>query len=461
MKKLIILSFILLSVSSPLSGYTADNDPYKSISENIVESYNKGDSKAFSKYFNKEVNGSLSEDKINGLIQSLKSELGNIKSIKSSKKVSDNSFLYTLEFEKGNLDLILAFDKDNKISGILFQSPQPEIKYPEINKNTTIEEIVNPYITQKDNMGLAVGIIDNNQSKEYFFGKTAKNKGKPDKNTLFEIGSITKVFTTTALAKMVVDKKVNLNDNLDKFISSPNYNGKKIKLVDLATHRSSLPKVPDDMFKDIADPLNPYANYSKEQMYKFIKEYKLNRAPGTSYDYSNLGMGVLGDVLAGLEKKDYNTFITDKIFKPLKMNNTTLSPSRLQLKNSAIGHYVGEPVIMWDFASMAGAGAIKSDITDMLKFLKANIDLKNSSLKDAMILAHKPINKEAGFQMGLGWHISQLNNDSIIWHNGATGGFTSFLGFSKNKNKGVVVLSNSNMSVDTLSMLILKKLELE
>ena len=196
-------------------------------------------------------------------------------------------------------------------------------------------------------------------------------------------------------------------------------------------------------------------------MYDYLKNYKLTKEPGTSFEYSNFGMGILGDILANKEKKDYYNFINDTVLKPLGMINTTTKLSRLQIKNSAIGHDIsGVPVIMWDFKSMEGAGAIKSNIKDMLKFLKANIYLKDPLLKEAMKLAQTSIYKDKFEEVGMGWNINKVSNDTIIWHNGGTGGFKSFLGFSKKKKTGVVILSNSSGSVDQLASLILKKLSL-
>lgn len=464
MKK-IMSAFISISVFLGSNVYSQDNnlDIYQSKSKNIIDSYNKNDTKGFSSSFNKDLLNVLPESKINEVINSLKLELGEIKNIGEPKLVSESTIMQLLTFEKGKLNLILSFDKENKISGILFKEQSLEIKYPEITKSTSIDDIVKPYIEQKENVGLAVGIINSDgKIGEYYYGKTARNKVKPDSNTLFEIGSITKVFTTTALAKLVVDKKVNLSDELNKFTNSPDYQGKKIQLVNLATHTSGLPRLPMEFMASKADPLNPYSEFTSQQMYSSLANYKLTRAPGINYEYSNFAMGILGDVLAAEEKTDYENLIKNIIIEPLDMKNTGIKLSRTQIKNMSTGHDTsGRPVLMWDFASMGAAGAIKSNVPDMLKFLRANINLDNSLLKDAMKLAQTSVFKENNIELGLGWHINKFENDNLIWHNGGTGGYRSFLGFLKNNKTGVIVLSNSANDVDQIGSLIIKKLNLD
>lgn len=464
MKK-IILALITFSVigNSNISLAQENNiDDYNIIGQKIIKSYKNKDYKAFSESFNKDLSNFLSQDKIKEVIESLKSELGEIINIEDVVILDSKNILYPLTFEKGKLNLILSFDNQNKVSGILFKEPNLVIKYPNVNEKTTIDEIVEPYMDKKENMGLAIGIIDSkNNIIEHYYGKVASNKQKPDSNTLFEIGSITKVFTTTSLAKLTVEGKIKLSDYLDSFVKAPNFNGHKILLENLATQTSGLPRLPSDLLNTKVDPLNPYSEYTREQMYNSLKNYKLTRKPGESYEYSNFAMGILGDVLSTIEKKDYDSFIKDEILIPLNMKDTGVNLSRFQLKNMAKPHNnKDEPVLMWDFKSMEGAGAIKSNIADMIKFLNANINL-NTSLKSSFDLAQKTHFKNESVEIGLGWHKNNFNGDVLIWHNGGTGGFSSFLGFLKNKKVGVIVLSNSANSVDDIGSLIIKRLILD
>lgn len=460
MKKILSLAICLtLNVSSIAYAENNSMDKYKDISNKIIESYNIKDYKNFTQFFNEKLSKSLPEDKAKEFIEAFKGQFGNIKEVGELQILSENAILYPLTFDRGKFNLMLTFDKEDKISEIFFQ---PINKYPKITEKTTIDQIANPYIAEKINMGLVIGIVKaNGQVQEFYYGKTAENKEKPNAETIFEIGSLTKVFTTTALAKMVIDKKVSLNDDIDKYVQAPNYNGTKIKLINLANHTSGLPRIPTDLLTETTDPMNPYADYSRNNMYDYLKNYKLTQKPGTNYDYSNLGTGLLGDILATNQKKDYENFIQDTILKPLAMKNTTTNLSRFQIKNSATGHDTGAPVIMWDFESMGAAGALKSTIKDMMIFIKANMELKNPELKEAMKLAQKSTYKGAGSDVGLGWNISQINKNNVIWHNGGTGGFRSFLGFIKDKNVGVVVLSNSTSDVDDIGVLTLEKLSLE
>ncbi|MFN8575429.1 MAG: serine hydrolase [Candidatus Sericytochromatia bacterium] len=465
MKK-IIISFITLSsigFNNISLAQENDLDTYKKVGESVIESYKNKDYRKFSKDFNKDLSEALKESKVKQVIDYFKSDLGEISKVGELIVLDSSTIVYPLTFAKGSLNLVLSFDKNKKLSGILFKEPSLLIQYPKITDKTTIDEIANAYIGHKENMGLAIGTIDSNgKINEYYYGRKAKNKSKPDSNTLFEIGSITKVFTTTTFAKMALDKKVNLTDDIDKYTKSPNFENTKIKLQDLATHTSGLPRLPENLNLDKVDPLNPYSEYTRDEMYKALGDYKLSKKPNTVYEYSNFAMGILGDILATKEKKDYETLIKDEILKPLNMNNTSINLSRTQIFNMATPHdEKGEPVSMWTFKTLEGAGAIKSNIPDMLKFLKSNIYLDNSTLKNSMELAQETKFKSNVVEVGLGWHKNKLKSDYLIWHNGGTGGFRSFLGFLKNKKVGVIVLSNSGNGVDDLSHLILERLSLD
>lgn len=452
---------LILILTGP--SYSKENDYnfYNTVSTQLIDSYTRNDYKNFSKSFNSPLLKFLTKEKFNDIIKSLKHQMGEVNKIGELNVINSNTVIYPVYFEKGILNMILTFDDKNKLSGLSFQEPEKIVVYPKITKDISIDNIVDPYI--KNNMGLGIGTIDSNGDvKEYYYGKEGINNNIPNSNTLFEIGSITKVFTTITLADLHLKKKVSLKDNLDKYVKASNYKGNKIILENLATHTSGIPRLPENLLNDTSiDILNPYSKYTSEKMYKALENYNIQIKPGTKYEYSNFAMGVLGDILALSEKTDYESLINRTILKPLSMNNTSVNLSKTNIMKMAKPYNNKlEQVSFWDFQSMQGAGALKSNIPDMLKFLKANIDL-NTSLKDAMSLSHKTFYQDKNFDMGLGWHKSKFNNDTLIWHNGGTGGFTSFIGFLEKKKVGVVVFSNTTNSVDELSTLILKKLSIQ
>ncbi len=308
------------------------------------------------------------------------------------------------------------------------------------------------------NQSIVVGIIDEKGTRFTSYGKIDKiNAAKnSDENTVFEIGSITKVFTGILLAQAVKRGEVNLNDPISKFlpktVKTPTRNGKEITLLDLATHTSALPRLPDNLAPK--DMRNPYADYTVEQMYDFLSKYTLTRDIGAVYEYSNLGVGLLGHILSLRTKMSYEDLVKKRILKPLGMKDTTITLSSALRSRTAQGFTEnGEAASLWDLPTLAGAGALRSTAKDMAKFVAANLNLTKTNLAEAFVIAQKP-QRDAGAKMkiGLNWHILPGSTGEIIWHNGGTGGFRSFVGFSPTQKRGVVILTNSTESVDDIGV---------
>jgi serine-type D-Ala-D-Ala carboxypeptidase/endopeptidase len=307
----------------------------------------------------------------------------------------------------------------------------------------------------KKGVGIVVGLVDEKGTRIVSYGKTDQNSEQTvNGDSVFEIGSVTKVFTATLLSDMVERGEVRLNDPISKFlpksVKTPTRNDKEITLLDLSTQTSGLPSLPDNMAPKNA--LNPYADYSVEQMYKFLSSYKLTRDIGSKYEYSNLGVGLLGHILALRAGMDYETLVRTRILQPLKMNTGIKLTAEMQARLAA-GHDASlKPAANWDLPTLAGAGALRSTVNDMLKFIAANLGLQKSPLLAAMQLAHQSRHDTgiADLEIGLNWHILKKFDSVIVWHNGGTGGYRSFIGFDPKQRKGVVVLSNSFNEVDDI-----------
>lgn len=303
---------------------------------------------------------------------------------------------------------------------------------------------------QKQGVGIAVGIIDPS-------GRRTVAYGPVDANTVFEIGSVTKVFTSLLLADAVQRGEVSLTDPVSKFlppnVKMPERGGKKITLIDLATHTSGLPQFPSNIHpKDLS---NPYADYTVAQLYEFLSSYELTRDIGSEYGYSSLGGGLLGHVLARRAGTDYETLLRHRVLDPLGMKRTGITQA-----TTTAGHNAAlQPVANWDLPTLAGAGALRSTVNDMLTFLAANIGLEKSPLSKAMT-SMTAVRRPTGvpnLEIALGWHISTLDGQEIVWHNGGTGGYRSWIGFDPKSRTGVVVLSNTstNAGVDDIGMHLL------
>lgn len=306
---------------------------------------------------------------------------------------------------------------------------------------------------QHQSVGIVVGVIGPEGRRVISYGHLAKGDSRPlNGDTVFEIGSATKVFTSLLLANMVQHGQVALDDPVAKYlpptVKMPEHNGRSITLVDLATHTSGLPRLPSNMHP--ADPNNPYADYTVKQLYEFLSGYQLTRDPGSRYEYSNLGGGLLGHVLARRAGKDYETLVRSEICAPLGMKSTAITLTPEMKERLAVGHNAAlEPVENWDVGVLAGAGGLRSTANDLLTFLAANLGSTKSPLQPAMaaMLKTRRPTGISGLEVALGWHIFTGNGREIIWHNGGTGGYRSFMGFDPSTRTGVVALSNAETPV--------------
>jgi D-alanyl-D-alanine-carboxypeptidase/D-alanyl-D-alanine-endopeptidase len=316
--------------------------------------------------------------------------------------------------------------------------------------------------TTADRVGIVIGVIEPAGRRVIAVGSAGENRGAVDGNTVFEIGSITKVFTSLLLADMVERGEVALDDPVAKYLPSdvkmPERSGRAITLEDLARHRSALPRLPTNL-NEGADPQNPYAHYSVKQLYTFLSGYELPRDIGAEFEYSNLGGGLLGHVLALRTGTDYETLVRTRICLPLGMQNTAISLSPDMKSRLAEGHNGQfEPAQNWDLPTLAGAGALRSTATDMLSFLAAQLAYEDKGLASAIAASRSTwIPAGPGMEIALGWLKRPKKESEIIWHNGGTGGFRSFAGFGPKARTGLVVLTNVStlVGVDDLGFHLL------
>ncbi len=344
---------------------------------------------------------------------------------------------------------VLAF------AGCAKEEPGPQQHFP---SDTAIQALIQSRVDEKRAVGIVVGVMETDGSTRIFAAGQAGPDAQPlGERSVFEIGSITKVFTATLLADMVATGKVAYDDPVAKFlpegeVSMPARDRKEITLLDLATHRSALPRMPDNFTP--ADASNPYADSTVEQMYEFLSNHELRRDIGAEAEYSNLGVGLLGHVLARVNGSSYEELVRKRILDPLGMSNTAITLSddmRLWLVK---GHdQAGNVVSNWDIPTLAGAGALRSDVNDMLKFIAANTGSAGSPLEEAMRDSHNVRASLSGnMDIGLSWVIMTAGDDKLIWHNGGTGGYHAFAGFDPDRGVGAVVLTNSSHDTDDIGL---------
>ncbi|MBC9880315.1 serine hydrolase [Bradyrhizobium sp. INPA01-394B] len=298
-------------------------------------------------------------------------------------------------------------------------------------------------------VGLVVGVIDQDGHRIIGYGKVDKGDHRiPDGDTLFEIGSVTKTFTSLLLADMAERGEISLHDPAAKHlpvgVTLPTRGGKQITLFDLATHTSGLPAMPSNF--DPGDLANPFGDYSIDRLYQFVTSHVLSRDIGTTYQYSNLGVGLLGHILELRTGLDYETLVRQRITGPLGMASTAINLPPALTARLARGHDQGlRPVRNWTLAALAGAGALRSTANDLVRFMAAELGFVEISLGRAMSAQLRPRRPTdtKNMETALGWFVVKTPTREVAFHGGGTAGYQSFLGIDLARRMGVVVLGNA------------------
>ncbi|WP_422987282.1 serine hydrolase domain-containing protein [Undibacterium sp. Ji50W] len=306
--------------------------------------------------------------------------------------------------------------------------------------------------TDRKGVGIVVGIVDEKGSRVISYGYANLAERRPvDADTLFEIGSITNAFTGVAMMDMAEKSEIRLKDPLATYLPGsvrvPNYDEKKITLADLSSHRSGLPAMPTNSGND-----NPYAGFTANKAYEFLSSYDMKYDVGTRFAYSSFGNGLLGLALSQRAGTDYETLIKSRVSTPLGMTATAVNLNADMQKRMATGYsskvqFSVAPA--WNFTSFEGAGGLHSSANDMLKFLAANMDKTKTALNGTM--QKLQLQFEPGNRLLLVW--GGYNNkfdSSILGLEGKTGGYSSYIAFDKKAGKGVVILSNADVSVSDI-----------
>lgn len=301
---------------------------------------------------------------------------------------------------------------------------------------------------EKRATGMAVGIIESGRRRIIVYGKQDSGDTPPvAANTLFEIGSVTKIFTALLLADMVHRKELRFDDPVDRYLpsgfSTPQRNGRAITLADLATHTSGLPYFPFSVITT-PNPLDALAHFTTSDLRSWLADLTLTRDPGAQWEYSNLGYGILGMALANRAGTTYEALLNSRIIDPLNLTDTTLHPIGEASQRLATGHDSRlEPVAPIDLGIFAAAGALRSSAADMLSFLIAIMPDSRSSLEASaqLLLSIRRPAPAAGGEQALGWDVV-TGAAPFFAKDGVTVGQTATIVLDPGKRTGAVVLSN-------------------
>jgi D-alanyl-D-alanine-carboxypeptidase/D-alanyl-D-alanine-endopeptidase len=306
--------------------------------------------------------------------------------------------------------------------------------------------------------GIVFGILEPDGSTRILHEGSAGEGARPlGPRTVFEIGSINKTFTGTILADMANKGEVALDDPVQKYLPDsvrvPTRNGRQITLLDLATHRSGLPRMPSNFIP--ARTGNPYASYDLATIYAFLNGHELRRDIGAEFEYSNLGVGLLGHALGRAAGKEYRELVRERILEPLGMRSTSYFREGDVGAWHAQGYTErGDAAPFWDAGeAIAGAGGLRSSMEDMMIYLRAQLSPPDNDLGRAIRRAQQVHHRFAsGETFGLNWAIRTPDGRTVISHGGGTGGFNTTIAFDPERRTGFVMLTNTNGFDDDLGM---------
>jgi len=332
----------------------------------------------------------------------------------------------------------------------------------ELPSNDDVLEILHERLDEGRAVGFVVGLYESGKSPRFVTAGEPGEGARPfSDRSVFEIASITKVLTAKLLMEMAERGEVYLTDPVSKYLPEevhmPSPDGREITFLDLVTHRAGFPVLPGNL--EPADRANPYVDYTIEKLYEFLSEFNIKKEIGTEFEYSNVGFGLLGHVLTLVADKEFEDLLRERILDPLGMTNTGIKPEGEAREWIVKGHDAdGVEVTPIDIPpSLIGAGGFRSDVRDMLQFLAVNIEEPDSELRKILHTMHEPQGEVVPGQMsvGIGWLIRYAGDSRIIWHNGATGYFHSFIGFDPDRKVGVVILANSAHNPDDIGFHLL------
>ncbi len=292
-------------------------------------------------------------------------------------------------------------------------------------------------------VGMVVGLVRGDQ-------ELIVSRGPVSPDGVFDVGSITKLFTALLLADMASRGEVGLDDPVEQFlpagVRAPKWRGKGITLLDLATHTSGLPRLPRNLLlRATLHGSDPYRGYAVEDLQRGLAAVRLRRAPGSAYRYSNFGFAVLGHALASAAGASYEELVVDRVCRKLGLGETMFEVSADVGRRRETGHAGRRrPVRDWDLAAFAPAGGLRSTVGDMVRFLQANVDPARTEMPAALADAQRPRRPiGANEEIGLAWHLRRDDGTTVAWHNGGTGGFGGFVATARRPGTGVAVLYNS------------------
>lgn len=340
----------------------------------------------------------------------------------------------------------------------------PAAPAPGFTDEATLEARLSARLAAAGRGAIVVGLLNGASARFVSVGTIeGESEGRPvDADTLFELGSVSKVFTATLLAEMVERGELRLDTPVTDLLppgahlAPADASARPITLGDLSSHVSGLSRMPKQFTpKNILDP---YADYDAAALFAELGAVPPPRGPGVRFEYSNLGAGLLGELLGRRLGQGYEAAVRARVLEPLALRDThTDTPAAWTARLASGFDAASNPTPHWRFAALAGAGAWRSSAKDMVKFLAASISPQAVPLGRAMRSTQTPRADTdiPDTRIGLGWLVRQKNGRTIVWHNGGTGGFHTWLGFDAERRLGAVLLTSTGLDIDDLGFNLL------
>jgi D-alanyl-D-alanine-carboxypeptidase/D-alanyl-D-alanine-endopeptidase len=444
------------------------------LNDTLTARYNREDFQGFYALGSAEWKKSNKTDGIIGWLNYMKSITGQVGHSAFSRSSHDTTY-FTWDGQKKMISFLLkangsAFDgfdfKDYHIppSAVAWQSIPTDnpLRTP---LDSAVQTATIDFMLTHKLMGVSIGLVKDGKKYSYNYGTIEKGKSSlPTSHTTFELASVTKTFTGILLAQAVLDKKINLTDDIRKYIDGdyPNlqYKGNPIRIVNLSNHTSGLPaELPNlDQYKSSFEVMKMYDHYTDDKFFSDLRQVKIDTLPGTTYGYSNSGVKLLGILLEKVYGKSYNGLLQQYICAPMKMKNTRTALAVSDTTSYTKGYDgLGKPMPHLNFNMFGGAGSILSTTQDMMNYVAQNITEKLPVVK----LSHQQTFENADGALGFCWQINKKTvNGTRIWKSGGALGFRSYCAVVPDKRIGIIWLSNrSDLMEDDLSDMVDKLLQ--
>lgn len=380
---------------------------------------------------------------------------------------------YKAVFAAGTFSMYLGLDSSGLIETFLFQPYKKPVAGPLVkvitdNKLLTdqdkkMDEIIQRFMFESQAVGLSIGVLKDGKTFFYNYGETVKgNKQLPTSKNLYEIGSVTKTFTGILLAKAVNEGKIKLSDPVNMYLPKDAAwlvsGNDTARIVHLSNHTSGILPLPDNF--DMTNMDNPYKDYDETKLLAYLKTAQLQRRPGEKFEYCNLGVGMLGYILAGIYKMPFEAMVRNFIASKAGMQDTR---EFIRQQDSALVVQGYNDAVQkqgpWDFKVLTAAGGLRSNTSDMLKYAGLNLNCSDTALQKAITLSHQVTYDADKQKIGLNWFVQNWGWGDVYFHGGATGGYRSFLAVNPVTKNAVVILCNTFVNVDEAGVAILKNLD--